>query len=90
MEPCDRIAETLAAHDVNFVVIGNYGTQLHGVPVETGDADMAYQRLLAALGEMDARMLRVDDFTFPLPTDNPGCVGGDAHAGGPCSISGWV
>ena len=81
MEPYDRIAETLAAHNVNFVVIGNYGAQLHGVPVETEDADMAYQRteenhrrLLAALGEMDARMLRADDFTIPLPTDNPGLL----------------
>ena len=40
MEPLDRIAETLAAHQVNFVVIGNYGAQLHGVEVQTQDADM--------------------------------------------------
>ena len=71
MEPHDRIAATLAAHDVNFVVIGNYGAQLHGVPVETEEN---HRRLLAALGEMDAHMLRADDFTIPLPTDNPGLL----------------
>ena len=44
MEPLDRIAETIAAHHVNFVVIENYGAQLHGVEVQTQDADMAFQR----------------------------------------------
>lgn len=41
MEGLDPIVETLAAHAVNFVVIGNYGAQLHGAPVLTADADVA-------------------------------------------------
>ena len=56
-EPLDEILRTLRAHDVHFVVIGNYGAILHGVTVETQDADMAYQRtkenlerLMTALG----------------------------------------
>ena len=79
MEPLDRIVATLAAHAVNFVVIGNYGAQLHGAEVQTEDADVAYQRteenhrrLAAALGEMDAHIRRTDDFAIPLPTDQPG------------------
>ena len=31
MEPLDRIVATLAAHAVNFVVIGNYGALYEGV-----------------------------------------------------------
>ena len=78
MEDFDIIVETLAAHGVNFIVIGNYGAQLHGAEVQTGDADVAYQRteenhrhLAAALGELDARIIRTEDFTIPLPTDQP-------------------
>ncbi len=77
MEPLDRIAETLAAHQVNFVVIGNYGAQLRGVEVQTQDADMAFQRerqnlerLMAALAEMDAA-IRFEGGTVPLPTHDP-------------------
>ena len=77
MEPLDRIAETLAAHQVNFVVIGNYGAQLHGVEVQTQDADMAFQRerqnlerLMAALAELDAA-IRFEGGTVPLPTRDP-------------------
>ena len=78
MESLDPIVETLAAHAVNFVVIGNYGAQLHGAEVQTQDADVAYQRteenqrrLAAALGEMDARIVRTEEFMIPLPTDQP-------------------
>ena len=77
MESLDRIAETLAAHGVRFVVIGNYGAQLHGVTVETEDADMAYQRteenhrrLAAALDEMDTH-LRWGDSVARLPANFP-------------------
>ena len=77
MEPLDRIAETLAAHQVNFVVIGNYGAQLHGVEVQTQDADMAFQRerqnlerLMAALADMDT-YIRFQGGTVPLPTYDP-------------------
>lgn len=77
MEPLDRIAETLAAHRVNFVVIGNYGAQLRGVEVQTQDADMAFQRerqnlerLMAALDELDA-VIRFEGGTVPLPTHDP-------------------
>lgn len=81
MESLDRIAATLAAHQVNFVVIGLYGAQLHGVEVQTQDADLAYQRteenhrrLLAALREMKAQIRRTEDFLIPLPTDDPGLL----------------
>ena len=77
MEPLDRIAETLAAHQVNFVVIGNYGAQLHGVEVQTQDADMAFQRekrnlerLMAALAELGAA-IRFEGGTVTLPTHDP-------------------
>ncbi|MCY4369502.1 MAG: hypothetical protein OXF41_08790 [bacterium] len=79
MEPLDPIVETLAAHAVNFVVIGNYGAQLLGADVQTADVDIAYQRteenhrrLAAALGEMEAHIHRTEDFAIPLPTDEPG------------------
>ena len=79
MEPLERIVETLAAHAVNFVVIGNYGAHLHGAQVQTEDVDVAYQRteenhrrLAAALEEMDAHIRRTEDFKIPLPTDQPG------------------
>ncbi|MCQ3805566.1 MAG: hypothetical protein OXC98_02640 [bacterium] len=81
METLDRIATTLVAHQVNFVVIGLFGAHLHGVEVRTQDADMAYQRteenhrrLLAALGEMDAHIRQSEDFLILLPTDDPGLL----------------
>ena len=55
MEPLDRIAETIAAHHVNFVVIGNYGAQLHGVEVQTQDADMAFLERTTKPGKTDGR-----------------------------------
>lgn len=77
MEPLDRIAETLAVHQVNFVVIGNYGAQLRGVEVQTQDADMAFQRerqnlerLMAALADLDAA-IRFEGGTVRLPTHDP-------------------
>jgi predicted nucleotidyltransferase len=77
VEPLDRIAETLAAHQVNFVVIGNYGARLHGVEVQTEDADMAFQRerqnlerLMSALADLDAA-IRFEGGTVPLPTHDP-------------------
>ena len=77
MESFDRIVETFLNHKVRFIVIGNYGAQLHGVKVETQDADMAYQRsednhqrILAAMQELDAH-LRFGDSTARLPTDVP-------------------
>ena len=77
MEPLARIVETFAAHHVNFVVIGLYGAQLHGVEVHTEDADMAYQRteenhrrMMAALEELDAH-LRWGESTARLPANFP-------------------
>lgn len=77
MEPLDRIAETLAVHQVNFVVIGNYGAQLRGVEVQTQDADMAFQRerqnlerLMAALADLDAAIW-FEGGTVRLPTHDP-------------------
>ena len=59
------------------MVIGNYGAQLHGVEVQTQDADMAFQRerqnlerLMAALADMDT-YIRFQGGTVPLPTYDP-------------------
>jgi len=77
----DRIAATLVAHQVNFVVIGNYGAQLHGVRVDTEDADMAFEReqqnlerLMAALEDLEAA-IRFEGGTVPLPTHDPQLLG---------------
>ena len=77
MESLRSYFHTLLAHGVNFVVIGNFGAYLHGVNVQTQDADMAYQRtkdnhnrLLAALEEMDAD-IRHGESTARLPTNVP-------------------
>jgi hypothetical protein len=54
---------TLAAHQVEFVVIGGYAAALHGSPVMTYDADICpsaesanLRRLCAALEDLHARL----------------------------------
>ena len=78
MESLDLITGTLAAYGAKFVVIGNYGAQLHGVPVYTEDADMAYQRsrenhqrMMAALEDLGARIRIGGGETVRLPTHGP-------------------
>lgn len=55
------ILETLAAHDVEFVVVGMTAGVLHGAPVTTFDLDIVHRRtrenvnrLLGALEALDA------------------------------------
>jgi hypothetical protein len=57
----DEILEHLAAHEVDFVVVGMTAGILHGAPVTTVDVDVVHRRspenvtrLLAALEALDA------------------------------------
>ncbi len=57
-----HILEVLTRHRVEFVVVGGVAAVLHGAPVTTFDLDALIRvesrnadRLLAALGELDAR-----------------------------------
>ena len=77
MQRLDLIAKTLADHQVDFVLLGNYGAQIQGAQVLTEDADMAYHRgqenlvrMMAALEEMGAR-IRFGDETAGLPYSDP-------------------
>lgn len=77
MEPLIRILEVLAAHRVQFVVIGNLGARIQGAPVGTEDADIVYDRgeenltrMMAALKELDAH-IRTSDEPVPLPKHDP-------------------
>jgi len=61
-----RILEVLAAHEVDFVVVGGLAAVLQGVPVVTQDVDIVYsrdldnqRRLLSALQELQA-LFRAD------------------------------
>lgn len=56
------ILRTLCGHEVDFVVVGGVAAILEGAPVATFDLDIVHrrsevnhQRLLAALGELNAR-----------------------------------
>jgi predicted nucleotidyltransferase len=56
-----RIFETLARHDVRFVIVGGMSAVLHRVPVVTEDVDIVHdraednvERLVLALEELDA------------------------------------
>ncbi len=58
-----RVITTLAAHGVDFVLIGGLAGALHGSPAATNDADICPERtpenlarLAAALLELDARI----------------------------------
>lgn len=69
----ERIVQTLARHDVAYVLIGALGARLHGFPRLTADADIApardgenLEKLAAALRELDARV-----YTDPIPEGLP-------------------
>jgi hypothetical protein len=58
-----RLLATLAAHGVDFVLVGGLAGALHGSPAATNDADICpartsdnLDRLAAALTELDARI----------------------------------
>jgi predicted nucleotidyltransferase len=55
------LLRTLAAHRVDFIIVGGVCAVLHGVPVTTFDLDLVHsrqpdnlERLIAALNELDA------------------------------------
>ena len=75
MKPLDpaRLVQTLARHDVRYVLIGAIAARLYGFPRATADADITpatdaknLARLAAALRELDARV-----FTEGLPEGLP-------------------
>ena len=77
MKPLYRILETFVHHQVEFVLLGNFGAQIQGAPVLTQDADMAYhrgkenlERLMTALEELNAR-IRFGDEDVHFPTSDP-------------------
>lgn len=64
-----RILQTLQRHGVEFVIVGGFGSQIHGADRQTFDIDLVPssapqndERLAAALREMNAR-LRVAGMT---------------------------
>src|SRR5258705_7887575 len=68
----DEILAVLDRHDVTYVLIGGYAALLHGSTLPTTDIDITPRRdrdnlakLVAALGELDAR-IRVSDDVEPL------------------------
>jgi hypothetical protein len=57
------ILEVLAAHEVDFVIVGGVCGVLHGAPLATFDLDLVHsrapenvERLLAALGSLEAHV----------------------------------
>lgn len=69
----ERILEVLAAHHVDYIMIGGFAAAIHGSDVVTGDLDITpatdhhnLERLSRALDELDARV-RTDDASHGLP-----------------------
>lgn len=82
------ILATLAAHEVEFVVIGGFSLAAHGFVRGTKDVDIVprparenLERLMSALAEMDSRQRGLDDFRLeelPVPLTTEGlCQGGN-------------
>ena len=72
----NAILAVLARHQVACVVIGNYAGLLHGVDLATEDVDITpaasaenFERLAAALAELDAAIRVPRKPPVPLPTD---------------------
>jgi hypothetical protein len=80
-----EIFRTLAAHGVDYVVIGGYSLAAHGVIRGTKDVDIYpepsranLERLLAALKAMDAAVADIEDFEpreWPVQLDLDGLAG---------------
>jgi hypothetical protein len=69
----ERILEVLAAHDVDYIMIGGLAAAVHGSDLVTGDLDITpatgdenLARLSRALDELDAR-IRTDTEPDGLP-----------------------
>ena len=69
----ERILEVLAAHDVDYIMIGGLAAAVHGSDLVTGDLDITpatgdenLARLSRALDELDAR-IRTDTKPDGLP-----------------------
>lgn len=75
--------ETLARHGVEFVVVGGVAAVLNGAPISTLDLDLVHartsenlDRLLAALGEIDARYR---DLSGRVIRPERSALAGDGH-----------
>jgi hypothetical protein len=71
------LLEALARHGVRFVVIGGIAALSQGSPLPTEDVDVTPERddenldrLVAALGDLDARLRTGVDDVVPLPRDS--------------------
>jgi len=77
-----RILATLAAHGVDFLLVGGFAAEAHGALRQTYDLDLVpqpsqdnYERLAAALRELNAR-LRVGGMTDEVARQLPVQVDG--------------
>jgi hypothetical protein len=83
------ILRVLAAHSVDYVVIGGLAVQAHGHPRTTQDLDLVPEptkenrvRLAAALSELGARPVGAARGTAPLSIPEAGVLELDTDAGG--------
>lgn len=67
----DRILETLARHQVRFVLIGGLAAQVHGSPSLTRDLDICYDRGPGNLARLAAVLAELVAVRRGLPVDSP-------------------
>jgi predicted nucleotidyltransferase len=74
-----ELLRTLARHGVDYVVIGGVAVQVHGHRRTTMDLDLVpapseenYERLSAALEELDARQREVEPGSVEISPSDPG------------------
>jgi uncharacterized nucleotidyltransferase DUF6036 len=67
LEP-EALLASLAAHEVEYIVVGGYAVAAHGFPRATQDVDICprpsdqnLRRLTAALGELEAEPIGLDE-----------------------------
>lgn len=84
----ERLARVLNDHDVHYVVVGGIAAIRHGSRRATFDLDIVpeptsanYERLAAALGELDAHLRGVDAHLLDLNPRDPGTLASGADLG---------
>lgn len=72
----ERLLQVLGRHDVEFVLIGGLAAVAHGSPMPTTDVEVSprrdsanFDRLAAALRELDARIRTGDSHGVVFPID---------------------